>query len=67
MKKIVTLAAVAALATLAACSSSEAPAPEATETAANEAVPELNEDGSVQTESAEAAEGQAAVDATAPK
>lgn len=45
MKKIVTFAAVAALATLSACSSETAPAPEATETVASEV--ELNDDGSV--------------------
>lgn len=51
MKKIVTLAAVAALATLAACSN-DAAAPEAveTETVANEV--ELNDDGSVKTDEA---------------
>ena len=47
MKKIVTLAAVAALATLSACTKEDAAAPEAveTETVVNEV--ELNDDGSV--------------------
>lgn len=51
MKKIVTFAAVAALATLAACSN-DAAAPEAvaTETVAEEV--ELNEDGTVKTDEA---------------
>lgn len=67
MKKIVTLAAVAALATLSACIGEDAAAPEAvaTETVANEV--ELNDDGSVAAEAVDAAEAQAAVDATAPK
>ena len=53
MKKIVTFAAVAALATLSACSN-DAAAPEATatETVANEV--ELNDDGSVKTDEAAA-------------
>ena len=52
MKKIVTLAAVAALATLSACTKEDAAAPEAvaTETVANEV--ELNDDGSVKTDEA---------------
>lgn len=47
MKKIVTFAAVAALATLSACTKEDAAAPEAvaTETVANEV--ELNDDGTV--------------------
>lgn len=46
MNKFVTIAAAAAFATLAACApEASAPAPEATETVANEV--ELNEDGSV--------------------
>lgn len=55
MKKIVTFAAVAALATLSACTSEDAAAPDATatETVAEEV--ELNEDGSIKTEAEPAA------------
>ena len=67
MKKIVTIAAIAAFATLAACSKEA----ETVDVPVNEAAAadvQLNDDGTVATDAAtEDAAGQAAVDATAPK
>ena len=65
MKKIFTIAAVAALATLAACSNEasenvEVPADEAAAATATADV-QLNDDGSVNTEAADAADAGAAV------